>query len=53
MIMRMMIIIMLKMMMMTNLMIISVHSVIKNLPSPPTTRVEPSRSFSRAKREHW
>ena len=36
-----------------NLMIISVASVMKNLPSPPTTRVEPSRSFSRAQSEHW
>ena len=36
-----------------NLIIISVASVIKNLPSPPTTRVEPSRSFSRAQSEHW
>ena len=34
-------------------MIISVASVMKNLPSPPTTRVEPSRSFSRAQSEHW
>ena len=40
-------------MMMVHLMIISVHSAMKNLPSPPTTRVDPSRSFSRAQREHW